>query len=325
MRLEQNLRDTELINEEGFFVSLQQEWLRYKSVLQVKEALRRRPVRKKNNAQFDRRVYRMLDYNREMEGGEEDNPEPESDGGGDDGGGGGGGGDEGAVVAGEPIGAPGEEALADDGTGGGGAFGKKALDALSTNGMLLRQFLAQALHLYQYITVPFTLAAGEEERLAAYQVLALNKKTVLTETYVTRTEEVALYKVTVQPVELWAPLVGAAIGRVQELHVFLVEEPSDIDIMEILGTGLAIRKRVHRWDSGDSDVSGCLRFQSRSVVSVNLPLESPSIPCLALMDVLSANGWVGVQHKCEHSRHSIKEFDGRKRIRNAHICKCCWR
>lgn len=178
---------------------------------------------------------------------------------------------------------------------------------------LMRQYLAIALEAPCFISVP---AASEDSGRTEefFQVLALQSRSVFVRTYEAAEDdkpEQGAYLIFVQPYEQWRPndeLSGAVPGREQD--IFDIEEPILVDAIDVCG-GMGQRRQFVKWQATTSDVEGCLRLMSPEVLRPKLPLTSPDILVLALVDALKERGCEGVSQRCFHSNADQKTFDAR--------------
>lgn len=304
-RIGQNLQDVDDLAV-ATDSDLQTEWTRWSSILQTSPNLAHRPVKIKRS-EVERRIYFMEHCLNGAVGdrvGQEDGNEP-------------GDGDE----PGSPHGAPDAAQPLDDladaeahgGPGGGGVIVAPlayVLDRSSTRNVLLREFLAQALRRYSYITVG-DVATTPIEELSAYQILELECRNVLVPTFDQKSEVVSLYKVLVQPLTLWATS-WTPPGTEPTINFYMLEDPVKIDVLQLCGGVDDGRTMLRQWTLTESDVGNCYALVAPQELMVDLKLSSLNIPTLCLMDALHLQGFVGVGRLVIHSIGCDNEYDQRK-------------
>ena len=146
--------------------------------------------------------------------------------------------------------------------------------------------------------------------LRVMQVLFLPERSIVVDTCDTRVRVFdKRYQTTVQPLERYL----GGNQRDDELEVFSVEDPTTLDLLDIFGTDPDKRSSILSWEPGVADVEGCVLLKRPQVLCPSLPLNSPRIPVLSLLDVLLSRGWLGVQKVVEHKPGpgASKTFDDR--------------
>ncbi len=66
------------------------------------------------------------------------------------------------------------------------------------------------------------------------------------------------------------------------------------------------------WKPKVSDLDGCRCYDSAQKLQVGLPLSSPRVLVLTLLDALTEKEYVGVMRKHEHMPGGAKMFDARR-------------
>ena len=95
------------------------------------------------------------------------------------------------------------------------------------------------------------------------------------------------------------------------LDVFVVEDPEKLDLVHICGTDPSIRGAILRRERQESDVEGCIALVNGQPIEPGVPLGSPRIPILSLLDALEHNGFEPEQHVVTHSNGGRKAYDAR--------------
>jgi hypothetical protein len=317
-RLSQNLTDIDkLLPETG--AHLETEWRRGSSLLQVSPTFQHRPKRMAKR-EVEKHIYFMSHL--------VDKDLPDFEGGvwgGDDGGNDGGvvgdegcdGGNDGGIVG---------DAVCDGGNGGDDEETEEVeqeaanVDTSIDEVKMIRDFLAAALTIHSYISVEREVAIEGETRRHAFQLLQLESKDMVVPSYFDRIKSAGLYTVTVQPMEQW--LAFAQDDDAEEMQCFVVQDPCDVDILEIIGHDSACRTRLKQWVIGESDVAGCVCLHSPTIITPQLALSSPKTPTLCLLDALGDRGWTSVLMNVAHSIDADQIYDGRKPMANKLYFKC---
>jgi hypothetical protein len=310
-RLEQNFTDLDLLADAG--ADLETEWQRYSSLLQVSEAKSRRPCRL-SRAQVEGRVYGMSHLcNKEMFGVGEDASSSDM-------------GAAPAAIAGESISQPGcldQDDAIDHALGVLGDSGSDdEPDVDSQEVKLMREFLARSLDRYDYISVnQHSTDDADIPFLEVFQLLDIERKDILARTYLDHVPNLGYYQVSAQPLEQWRP--WAEEGLPTELNVFVVEEPSKVDILKLLGVHRNNRALMRKWKQQPSDIDGCVSLVDPQPIEPTMALSDAGIPTLSLLDALLSQGFVGKPHVVVHSAAShLKEFDERNPYSGNPYFKC---
>ena len=141
------------------------------------------------------------------------------------------------------------------------------------------------------------------------------RKDIVVQTYAEKQKNAGLRDVVAQPLQVWAP-VNVQVKKPKELDVFIVEESETLDILQLTGIDLDVRRNIFVWDWALSDLDGCLHLFNPSVLTPKLLLWSPSTPTLCLLDALDEAGFVGRYVGCTHELDSALVFDLRKPLRS---------
>lgn len=163
-----------------------------------------------------------------------------------------------------------------------------------------------------FLSVPVRNEEGDPS-FQFFQILSLQTRAIVVKTFAAPDEddpEHALYKVSAQPLERWRPSPGPLTIESAPQEVFVYHDPCMVDILEVCG-GLEHRESWLVWEPCESDVQGCLAMTMPKRLAPNMPLSSPSIPVVCLLDALCAQGFVKVSRKVWHTSDEEHVFDGR--------------
>ena len=119
----------------------------------------------------------------------------------------------------------------------------------------------------------------------AFQLLSLEQRTVVVDTFESRMHDEAHaggFFAMIQPLEEFE----CELTGLHSLYAFIVEDALKIDILRVLGTDNDSRHQVLSWQTGISQVEGCVLLHNSSPAKPALPLGSPQIPVLCLIDAL---------------------------------------
>lgn len=302
-RLEQNLSDIEEYTPK-VGGDIQTEWLRYTSVLQTDARKARRSMRIKRSA-FEQRIYHMHHVSEDAPLG----PNSDGDGDGDDGDDG----DGDDVAPRSPTSAEGPAASAANGgdivaVAGGGDLGLAA-EAQRNSGVvrMLREFLAASLKVHSYVSVGDPV---DVENFHIFQVLGLETRDVLMHTFKTEDARHMLYTAAIQPYTRYAGFGAGVFEGV--VDAFIVDDPGEGDVLGMCGDMGTARSSFREWDQVPSDVWGCTAYANPRPLQVNLPLESPKIPVLCLLDAFDNAGFHGTMALVRHVAGGPRIYDNRK-------------
>ena len=346
-RLKQNLADmNQLIPSLG--LDLQSEWDRYTSVVRPTSGSKKdlRPVRIQRGV-FENHVYRLGWMTMPVvDRGRAGRQRQDGDGGG------GGSGDDGPDGGDRPPRAPqGNDAGhggngGDDDHGGGsdhgpgnpgghgpgrGRPGRRPRGNATLKGTpgeteLLVEYLAACLQRGMHITVPVHGGAGsvetDEHQLEAFQIVDLIAKPLVVNTYQTRLEqeesasEPPGFKITLQPLTLWAPTSTVVKADAQQLEVFVVDEPYEVDLIDLSGatSGRDGITKFLSWRASASQVENCVCLTCPTLLKppALLSLKDPGIPTLCVLDALHDKNITGKDTLVVHgARRGRKIYDGR--------------
>lgn len=178
---------------------------------------------------------------------------------------------------------------------------------------LLRQFFAVCLAVGLVYSIPETDDEGHSSQ-KFFQVLTLETRPVLVKTYSDEEapSDEALFKISVQVYERWGGKAtsSAEAGQASHHEVFTVQDPCSIDVIALCG-GLEHRHMWLHWQVEQSDLSGCVCLSGPTALTPNLPLSSPRIPVLCLLDALRDSGFQWRDEKVLHSDPTWKSYDNR--------------
>ena len=222
------------------------------------------------------------------------------------------------------------------GGGGGGGGGRRTNNsaALVTKEMrgsqavrLMREFLAATLRPLTYFTIEMEGDSGEAT-LQPFQLLSLEKKNILVETWdtvATAAEHASLdlttglFNVTVQSYTVSLPDCTHEVRPdAQRMDCFVVEDPSTVDVLTLMGMltndSIDNRGKIRVWEAATSTLESCVGFCSPHELLSNAPMLSPGVPTLCVLDELKKMGYKGVEQCVWHiPGRTIKKFD----VRNA--------
>ena len=175
---------------------------------------------------------------------------------------------------------------------------------------LLRQFLSASLQVGAVVSLPTMLEDGEPTALIV-QVLHVEVRNKLVETYVGEGEMPELYSISAQVWEQWRPTSSSPIELGESIDCFMYGEPCKLDILRLIGTDPSARTQMQKWSVRESDVEGCMCFHSPERLQPTAALQDASTPVLCLMDALAAGSWVGESRLVTHTPQSGLAFDNR--------------
>lgn len=180
---------------------------------------------------------------------------------------------------------------------------------------LMRQYMAAAIRPMTFVSVPML---SEEEAHAAgfFQILSVEPKMLKPPTFAEEEgedfEHVVLLEVAVQPLERWCPMSRDPCKLGEEANVFVLEEPTKIDILRLCGVDPAKREFFQEWEVGESDIEGCVLLHSPKMLRPKMELLDADIPALVLMDKLREDGFAAGGEVVEHHLSAAKVYDSRK-------------
>jgi hypothetical protein len=275
---------------------LDTEWARYKSVVQASQSSRlySRPT-KMTRKEFENRLYRMSHFQDVGHAGHE---EEDGDDGGDPEHGDGGGR---AAFARVDVG---DAVVAVDAPAAAPSMSERRSN---DDVKLMREYLAVALEVHAYITIG---NPADIDDSLVMQVLGLETRNVLAETYKGSPDTKGLYMLSAQPLTRWASFHSDAAANV--LDVYMVEDPSDIDVLALCGDMADSRSLFLQWQVTESDVDGCICLHNPTHLRIRVPLSSKTVPTLCLVDAVRAKGFAPVMALVQHSLGSPEVYDARK-------------
>jgi hypothetical protein len=174
---------------------------------------------------------------------------------------------------------------------------------------LQREFLAATLQQSSHITVG-SLGGDSSDDMLVCQVLSLETRDVLESTFSDEGGNVSLFSVTVQPYQIWSG-VHVWPHTKDVIAAFIDGTPRVVDILGIIA-GADPRSVVFEWSLTESDVSDCICLCSPTTLTPVVPLSSPSVPVLCLLDAVRAKGFEGRACIVSHQVDGPLRFDSRK-------------
>jgi hypothetical protein len=189
----------------------------------------------------------------------------------------------------------------------------------------MREYLRHALVPLRFYSVPVEdddhAADGRETKLHFFQVLGVETKSILLPTFEDKVKSKALVKATVQHLE---PMRYDDYNDDDEVHdVYPLEDPCDIDIIHLTGVDRANIHNILTWDASESDVAGCISLRDACVAKPSLPISSPQIPVLCLMDELDARHVAAVRRQILHAPGMARlEYDVRHAPSRRNYMQC---
>jgi hypothetical protein len=324
LRLEANLSDArELVSATD--VDLPALWCGYTSILRVGGRSGLKPV-KMNRQKFVDYLYRMAFAKEPMP-----QQHGDQDDGDDDHGDGGDAPDDADPPPDPPLprDRPGDDAPGDDHGGGGpggGAGGYDGPDAGDGKGpprgrippepelvKLLRQYLSASLEVHAVISIVVECEEGAGGELF-FQVLQLDCRGLFVETFRSVDDldyEEGLYRISVQPYSRWSGFVEHA-DLLQEADCYIYQDPCFLDVLAVAGATDDARSNIRVWQTRQSDVEGCINARSPGPLVPRMALSHASVPVLASIDAMEAQGYKGEKRKGTHSAETPKEYDSRR-------------
>ena len=191
--------------------------------------------------------------------------------------------------------------------------GQRRRDPPSEEVLLLRQWFAQALDAHDYLSIDVPSGGGDGGReLTVLQLLDLERKNVKVQTFEDKSSINVLYKVRVQPLQLWAPVPAQQCLARGSLEVFPFVDPGFADLVDVMGCDIANRSRFHKWRADVADVEGCTLLKNPQPLTVQKNLKDKDIPALCLLDELHLRGYTAVRKAVTHVPGSPLVYDGRQ-------------
>ena len=213
----------------------------------------------------------------------------------------------------------------DDGAGG-GAGAVRATAKEKSDLALEREFLngTMVLHNYYSIVRPVwsSTCFDDDEDEVIFQLIGKETRVVAVPVFYATGESSSkgLFTVGVQKMEVKREV--CAVGYSSVVDAFAVEEPSDLDIIDLLGVREDFRDSVRCWVAGASDVEGCTGLSSPTPLRYNDTLMKASTPVLCLIDALKADKYVFVNETVTHDSTCAKVVDMRRRSMKRYYFQC---
>ena len=314
MRLDQNL--TDVYNYVSTVkADLQAEWMRYKQILQVKPSKLGRNVRM-SPKRFQECVYSMGMFQDQSapggsgtdlacENGDDDSGGPD------------------LPPAPEAEAAAEHRAASSSVVPAAGAAPASRAAGLSDIVPLLREFLLVCLQPAMFVSLPIVEGDGT---IVPYicQVLRLQPQVTTVKLFSDDLNPKGLLDVAVQPLQRWSPVGNDPADLGHCIEVYVLEEPTRLDILKHIEPSFRSRSKMFQWKSGRSCLRGCLSLVDP--VQLAPPgawtLSHAKMPTLCLLDALREQGFRPVNRLVEHSTSTSKEFDGRKRVSKSQYFRC---
>ena len=314
MRLDQNL--TDVYNYVPTVkADLQAEWRRYKQILQVKPSKLGRNVRM-SPKRFQECVYSMGMFQDQSapggsgtdlacENGDDDSGGPD------------------LPPAPEAEAAAEHRAASSSVVPAAGAAPASRAAGLSDIVPLLREFLLVCLQPAMFVSLPIVEGDGT---IVPYicQALRLQPQVTTVKLFSDDLNPKGLLDVAVQPLQRWSPVGNDPADLGHCIEVYVLEEPTRLDILKHIEPSFRSRSKMFQWKSGRSCLRGCLSLVDP--VQLAPPgawtLSHAKMPTLCLLDALREQGFRPVNRLVEHSTSTSKEFDGRQRVSKSQYFRC---
>lgn len=135
--------------------------------------------------------------------------------------------------------------------------------------------------------------------------------------------EQGLYQISVQPYVRWSSSFAEPDASVpRQVESFVYQGPCLVDILAVSGATLESRQHWHAWETSSSDIEGCIRMHSPSILRPGMPLSDPKVAILCLVDELAGEGYTGVPRKVTHFVGGPKEYDDCKLLAKRKYLQC---
>ena len=147
-----------------------------------------------------------------------------------------------------------------------------------------------------------------------YQILELERRNILVDAFSFEEEiqiEGGVFTVTVQPMQRWSAIDQPNVDG-EDVHCYPFEEPTKVDILTAIGLRAEDRRRCQVWQASSSNIECCVRLRAPSQLTQPIPLTSPKVPVLALLDKLFADGYKPHSGLVRHTGTSAKIYDCRR-------------
>ena len=184
----------------------------------------------------------------------------------------------------------------------------------SPEGALLRQWLAVAIQPLQVVSFLDTEATGDQHCISFYQVLDVEQKNIIIRGLPLDQPEVGCFSATLQALTIFVADPSHILATEQASYaVYAVQDPEEVDIVSLIGTGPGARQRIKCYTVDvHPDIEDCLLLTNGTALQVGLPLSSPQMPCLCLLDELLSQGFDAMEGVVHHSATSPLVYDYRK-------------
>ena len=112
-----------------------------------------------------------------------------------------------------------------------------------------------------------------------------------------------------QPLDIWRSREQTTDSTT--LEVFKVSDSVKLSVFNVFGNDLNQRCHFKTWSSTPSDLADCTCLTNSRAIVCDIPLNSPKVPVVCLLDQLDALNWLGTDSMVEHSRNSGLWYDKR--------------
>ena len=219
------------------------------------------------------------------------------------------------------------------GGGGGGGAGHSALSfgkRLRKNSefvKLARDWLANSLVQFSFISINDVNNVSGSEEPKFFQVVRLEAPEVIVETHLTRTQEHGAYDIVVQPFEVWLGDKEVVTCDPNDIvYLFPLEDPRKLDLLDHLDgiSSLDFRNHLRLWEPCECKVAdlNCVSVKAPKFLEPTMSWVSDKFPVICLMDRLGIHGWESKRGRCVHSPEDRKVYDSRSAVSKRHYYKC---
>ena len=77
-------------------------------------------------------------------------------------------------------------------------------------------------------------------------------------------------------------------------------DPTKVDILEACRADRRLLQHMFHWTAGTSDLQGCIRLSAPKLLQPRLPLGSPRMPVLVLLQELESRGYMAAESRIVH-------------------------
>jgi hypothetical protein len=136
---------------------------------------------------------------------------------------------------------------------------------------LMRHYLAETLTPHAYMSIHVLSEDGLTRVERVFQILDLERHSILVKTWADARKKETLYTCSVQPLERWNP--RGEIGIVSHMDVFVAEDPLEVGVLELCGCGPTVR----------SELRAC-RVGRRGMRRLEQPRRGAAVACFGLSE-----------------------------------------